>query len=140
MFEVLKKHGIHYFFYIGGNDSSDTLRIINEQAEQVDYPLRCVHIPKTIDNDLVENDHTPGFGSAAREHASAARDLDLLLVMQDDADRFDVAYRAYRCLRGLGCAKDIVVALESEVTALKDNPSLVIHTALTEGKEVYHAA
>jgi ATP-dependent phosphofructokinase / diphosphate-dependent phosphofructokinase len=66
MFGVLQKHGIHYFFYIGGNDSSDTLRIINKQAEEVDYPLRCIHIPKTIDNDLTENDHTPGFGSAAR--------------------------------------------------------------------------
>lgn len=66
MFEVLRRHGIHYFFYIGGNDSSDTLRIINKQAEEVDYPLRCVHIPKTVDNDLQENDHTPGYGSAAR--------------------------------------------------------------------------
>ena len=66
IFRVLKAHGIGYFFYIGGNDSSDTVRIVNEEAARADYPLRCIHIPKTIDNDLVGNDHTPGFPSAAR--------------------------------------------------------------------------
>jgi 6-phosphofructokinase 1 len=66
MFESLKAHGISYFFYIGGNDSSDTVRIVSEEAQAQNYPMRCVHIPKTIDNDLVENDHTPGFPSAAR--------------------------------------------------------------------------
>lgn len=66
IFKVLKAHGIGTFFYIGGNDSSDTLRILNEQAKSADYPLVCVHIPKTIDNDLMVNDHTPGFPSAAR--------------------------------------------------------------------------
>lgn len=77
MFEVLRAHGIHYFFYVGGNDSSDTLRIVNKEAEAADYPLRCVHIPKTIDNDLVENDHTPGFGSAARFVAHAFMGVNL---------------------------------------------------------------
>src|SRR5690606_2328485 len=48
------------------NDSSDTVRIVSEEAGKVGYGLRCIHIPKTIDNDLVENDHTPGFPSAAR--------------------------------------------------------------------------
>jgi len=66
IFKVLKAHGIGYFFYIGGNDSSDTVRIVNEEAKRADYALRCIHIPKTIDNDLVGNDHTPGFPSAAR--------------------------------------------------------------------------
>ena len=71
IFEVLRAHGIGYFFYIGGNDSSDTVRIVNEQAAQAGYELRCIHIPKTIDNDLVSNDHTPGFPSAARFVAQA---------------------------------------------------------------------
>jgi 6-phosphofructokinase len=66
IFEVLKAHGISWFMYIGGNDSSDTVRIVAEEAQKSNYNLRCVHIPKTIDNDLVENDHTPGFPSAAR--------------------------------------------------------------------------
>jgi len=71
IFEVLKAHAIGQFLYIGGNDSSDTVRIVSEQARKEGYPLRCVHIPKTIDNDLVGNDHTPGFPSAARFVAQA---------------------------------------------------------------------
>lgn len=66
IFKVLRAHDIRYFFYIGGNDSSDTVRIVNEEARKAAYELRCIHIPKTIDNDLVLNDHTPGFPSAAR--------------------------------------------------------------------------
>ncbi|MGE5546923.1 MAG: 6-phosphofructokinase [Solirubrobacterales bacterium] len=71
IFKVLQAHGIAYFFYVGGNDSSDTVRIVSEEARRAGYPLRCVHIPKTIDNDLVGNDHTPGFPSAARFVAQA---------------------------------------------------------------------
>jgi len=71
MFKVLKAHGIEHFFNIGGNDSSDTIRIVAEEAKAAGYPLRCIHIPKTIDNDLVLNDHTPGFPSAARFVAQA---------------------------------------------------------------------
>jgi 6-phosphofructokinase 1 len=66
MFNVMKAHDIRYFFYIGGNDSCGTLQIVSEQARQANYELRSIHIPKTIDNDLVLNDHTPGYGSAAR--------------------------------------------------------------------------
>jgi 6-phosphofructokinase 1 len=71
IFKVLKAHEIRYFFYIGGNDSSDTVRIVAEEAEKAQHPIRCIHIPKTIDNDLVLNDHTPGFPSAARFVAQA---------------------------------------------------------------------
>ncbi|CAH2599079.1 Pyrophosphate--fructose 6-phosphate 1-phosphotransferase [Rhodovastum atsumiense] len=66
IFRVLKAHQIRYFFYIGGNDSSDTIRIVAEEAQKANHPIRCVHIPKTIDNDVMLNDHTPGFPSAAR--------------------------------------------------------------------------
>src|SRR5476649_5447 len=71
IFKVLQAHQIGHFFYIGGNDSSDTVRIVSEEAAKAGYPLRCVHIPKTIDNDLVGSDHTPGFPSAARFVAQA---------------------------------------------------------------------
>ncbi|WP_426175094.1 6-phosphofructokinase [Massilia sp. TWR1-2-2] len=71
IFEVLRAHEIEHFFYIGGNDSSDTVRIVSLEAHKAGYPLRCIHIPKTIDNDLVGNDHTPGFPSAARFVAQA---------------------------------------------------------------------
>jgi 6-phosphofructokinase len=61
-----RNNDIRYFFYIGGNDSADTCRIVSEKAAAAAYELRCFHVPKTIDNDLLENDHTPGFPSAAR--------------------------------------------------------------------------
>jgi len=66
MLKVLRAHEISHFFYIGGNDSADTVRIVSEQSRAAGHALRCIHIPKTIDNDLVGNDHTPGFASAAR--------------------------------------------------------------------------
>ncbi len=71
IFKVLQAHQIGHFFYIGGNDSSDTVRIVSEEAQAANYPLRTIHIPKTIDNDLVGSDHTPGFPSAARFVAQA---------------------------------------------------------------------
>ena len=71
IFTILHRNQIRYFFYIGGNDSAETTHIINEEAKKANYELRCFHIPKTIDNDLRENDHTPGFGSAAKFVASA---------------------------------------------------------------------
>lgn len=66
IFENFKKMEVRYFFYIGGNDSAETAYIINSFAAREKYDLRVVHIPKTIDNDLLITDHCPGFGSAAR--------------------------------------------------------------------------
>ncbi len=71
IFDVLKAYNVRSFFYIGGNDSSDALHIIKNFALQENYDFRAVHIPKTIDNDLVKNDHTPGYGSAAKFVAQA---------------------------------------------------------------------
>jgi ATP-dependent phosphofructokinase / diphosphate-dependent phosphofructokinase len=77
IFKVLRAHDIEQFFYIGGNDSSDTVRIVSEEAQRSAYPLRAIHIPKTIDNDLVANDHTPGYASAARFVAQAFAGVNL---------------------------------------------------------------
>ena len=71
IFAHFAKHNVRYFFYIGGNDSSDTCRIVNELSNKAGYELHCFHVPKTIDNDLMHNDHTPGFGSAAKFVAQA---------------------------------------------------------------------
>lgn len=71
--EACRELGVRYFFYVGGNDSSDACRIVNESAREVGYEMRCFHVPKTVDNDLMESDHTPGFPSAARFVASAFR-------------------------------------------------------------------
>ncbi len=66
-----RRHDARYFFYIGGNDSCDTCRIVGEMAARAKYDLCCVHVPKTIDNDLMRSDHAPGFPSAARYVAMA---------------------------------------------------------------------
>lgn len=71
IFEVLRAHDIRWFFYIGGNDSASTVQIVNAAAQEAKYDLQAIHVPKTIDNDLVLNDHTPGYGSAARFVAQA---------------------------------------------------------------------
>lgn len=71
IFQKLRAREVRFFFYIGGNDSSDTCRIVNELSNAAGYELRCFHVPKTIDNDLMENDHTPGYPSAARFVANA---------------------------------------------------------------------
>ncbi|MFO7871121.1 MAG: 6-phosphofructokinase [Kiritimatiellia bacterium] len=78
IFNTLRAYGVNYFFYIGGNDSAETAHILSEEAKRSAFELNCYHIPKTIDNDLLENDHTPGFGSAAKYVASA--------VMGDNLD------------------------------------------------------
>lgn len=80
------------------------------------------------------------FGSAARDEMGPHSDLDVLVVMPDGADRRATARLLYRQLRGLGCAKDIVVVQQSDVEQYGTNPYLIIHTALTEGKELYRAA
>jgi 6-phosphofructokinase 1 len=77
MFKVMQAHDIRYFFYVGGNDSADTVKIVNEAAEGQGYDFRAIHVPKTIDNDLAVSDHCPGFGSAARFVAQAFMGVNL---------------------------------------------------------------
>jgi 6-phosphofructokinase 1 len=69
--ESFKRHNVRYFFYIGGNDSAEAAQVINKMAQDAKYELRVIHIPKTIDNDLLVTDHCPGYGSAAKFVASA---------------------------------------------------------------------
>jgi 6-phosphofructokinase 1 len=72
--DVLRIHDVGYFFYAGGNDSMDTAHRLAELAEQANYDLKVIGVPKTVDNDLVITDHCPGYGSVARFNAIAARD------------------------------------------------------------------
>ena len=73
--DILKKYDIRYFFYIGGNDSMDTVAKLSKFAKEHEYDVRVIGIPKTIDNDLVATDHTPGFGSAAKFIATTVKEL-----------------------------------------------------------------
>ena len=75
IFAKLKELEIGYFFYIGGNDSMDTIKKLSDYAKEIDSEIRFVGVPKTIDNDLAITDHTPGFGSAAKYIATTLKEL-----------------------------------------------------------------
>jgi 6-phosphofructokinase 1 len=77
LIEVFKAHDIGYFFYNGGNDSMDTAQKVSEIAAILGYPLTCIGIPKTVDNDLPVTDCCPGFGSAAKYIAVSTREAAL---------------------------------------------------------------
>lgn len=74
LIEVFKAHEIGYFFYNGGNDSADTCLKVAQLAESMGYPLKAVHIPKTVDNDLPVTDNCPGFGSVAKYIAVSTKE------------------------------------------------------------------
>ena len=77
LIEIFRAHDIGYFFYNGGNDSMDTAQKVSEIAVQMAYPITCVGIPKTVDNDLALTDCCPGFGSAAKYIAVSTREAAL---------------------------------------------------------------
>ncbi|MBM3382989.1 MAG: 6-phosphofructokinase [Betaproteobacteria bacterium] len=78
LFQVFREHHIRYVFYIGGNDSAEAAQLIRSEANQRKHDLHILHVPKTIDNDLMETDHCPGYGSVARVAAH--------LLLGDDLD------------------------------------------------------
>ncbi|KEQ19311.1 6-phosphofructokinase [Endozoicomonas numazuensis] len=74
LIEVFQAHNIGYFFYNGGNDSMDTALKVSQLSEKMGYPITCIGIPKTIDNDLAVTDNCPGFGSAAKYLAVSTKE------------------------------------------------------------------
>ena len=84
LLRILREHDIRYFFYIGGNDSMDTVAKLSAYAEAHGYEMRVIGVPKTIDNDLEGTDHTPGYGSAAKFVATSCGEL------FRDADVYDL--------------------------------------------------
>ncbi len=74
LIEVFQAHNIGYFFYNGGNDSMDTALKVSKLSEKLGYPITCIGIPKTIDNDLAVTDNCPGFGSAAKYLAVSTKE------------------------------------------------------------------
>lgn len=75
IFDLLDKYQIGAFFYIGGNDSMDTIDKLAQYGSMIGSPIRFIGIPKTIDNDLMHTDHTPGFGSAAKYVATTVQEI-----------------------------------------------------------------
>ena len=77
LIEVFKAHNIGYFFYNGGNDSADTAYKVSQISDEMGYPIKCIAIPKTVDNDLAVTDCCPGFGSAAKYIATSTLEASL---------------------------------------------------------------
>lgn len=75
VFRILEKYKIDWFFYIGGNDSMDTIAKLSAYGEKVGSKVRFIGVPKTIDNDLMVTDHTPGYGSAAKYVATVMKEI-----------------------------------------------------------------
>ena len=75
IFSIFAEYDIRYFFYIGGNDSMDTAAKLSEYADKCGYEIRIIGVPKTVDNDLLVTDHTPGYGSAAKYVATTMQEI-----------------------------------------------------------------
>lgn len=88
--EILKKYNIHYFFYIGGNGSMQVAKMIEDAAISLGYDLIVIGIPKSIDNDLLETDHTPGYGSAAKFLTTSLMDMQMDVASYPNNNRVTI--------------------------------------------------
>ncbi|MBQ9761409.1 MAG: 6-phosphofructokinase [Clostridia bacterium] len=151
MIAIFKKYDIRYFFYIGGNDSMDTVAKLSAYTKAHDYEMIVMGVPKTIDNDLVGTDHTPGFGSAAKYIACTTQEIirdcavyripavTIIEIMGRDAGWLTAASAIGRAVNGI--EPDLVYLPErvfdldrffADVrTALAKHPNVVI--AVSEG-------
>ena len=138
LISIFEKQNIRNFFYIGGNDSAETANLVSEGAKNIGYEMKAFHIPKTIDNDLRETDHCPGYGSAARFVAHA--------FQGDDADNRSLGGIKINVLMGRH-AGWLTAASTLGKSTEEDGPHLVyvpekifnINTFLKEVKDVYDA-
>ena len=94
LLEVFQAHDVRYFLYNGGNDSADTANKVSKLAAEFGYPLTCIGVPKTIDNDLAVTDCCPGFGSAAKYTAVSVREAALDVAAMADTSTKVFVYEA----------------------------------------------
>ena len=94
LIEVFRAHDVRWFLYNGGNDSADTAWKVSQLAEEFGYPLTCIGVPKTIDNDLAVTDCCPGFGSAAKYTAVSVREAALDVAAMADSSTKVFVYEA----------------------------------------------
>lgn len=133
LFQKLEKYGIGYFFYIGGNDSMDTVSKLSRFAQRLDSPIRFIGIPKTIDNDLVLTDHTPGFGSAAKYVASTVREITVDASVYDNKNSVTIVEIMGRHAGWLTAAGALARKYEG------DNPVLIYLPETDFDKEAFIA-
>ena len=119
LFEKFEKYNIGYFFYIGGNDSMDTVSKLSRYAASVNSDIRFMGLPKTIDNDLVLTDHTPGFGSAAKYVASTVREIAIDASVYDNKHSVTIVEIMGRHAGWLTAASALARKFEN------DNPVLI---------------
>lgn len=151
LLDIFKKYDIRYFFYIGGNDSMDTVAKLSAYTREHDYQMCIMGVPKTIDNDLVVTDHTPGFGSAAKYIAVTMQEIirdcavytvpavTIVEIMGRDAGWLTAAAGISRVVNGI--APDLIYLPERAFSreeffedlraALSKHPNVVI--AVSEG-------
>ena len=94
LIDVFRAHDVRWFLYNGGNDSADTALKVSQLAKEFDYPLTCVGVPKTVDNDLAVTDCCPGFGSAAKYTAVSVREAALDVAAMADTSTKVFVYEA----------------------------------------------
>lgn len=94
LLEVFRAHDVRWFLYNGGNDSADTALKVSRLAKEFDYPLTCIGVPKTVDNDLAVTDCCPGFGSAAKYTAVSVREAALDVAAMADTSTKVFVYEA----------------------------------------------
>ena len=94
LLDVFRAHDVRWFLYNGGNDSADTALKVSKLAKEFDYPLTCVGVPKTVDNDLAVTDCCPGFGSAAKYTAVSVREAALDVAAMADTSTKVFVYEA----------------------------------------------
>ena len=119
LFEKFEKYNIGYFFYIGGNDSMDTVSKLSRYAASTNSDIRFMGLPKTIDNDLVLTDHTPGFGSAAKYVASTVREIAIDASVYDNKQSVTIVEIMGRHAGWLTAASALARKFEN------DNPVLI---------------
>ena len=151
MIAIFRKYNIRYFFYIGGNDSMDTVAKLSAYTREHDYEMLILGVPKTIDNDLVGTDHTPGFGSAAKYIAVTTQEIirdcavyripavTIIEIMGRDAGWLTASSAIGRAVNGI--EPDLVYLPERTFdmerffadvrTALQKHPNVVV--AVSEG-------
>ena len=131
LFQKFEDYNIGYFFYIGGNDSMDTVSKLSRYAAKIQSPIRVIGVPKTIDNDLVETDHTPGFGSAAKFVATTVREIAIDASVYDNKNSVTIVEIMGRHAGWLTAASALARKFEG------DNPVLIYRPEVAFNQEEF---
>ena len=133
LFQKFEELGIGYFFYIGGHDSMDTFSKLSRYSQSIGSDIRFIGVPKTIDNDLVETDHTPGYGSAAKYVATVVREISADATVYDNKQSVTIVEIMGRHAGWLTAASILARKFEG------DNPVLIYVPEVAFDQEAFIA-